>query len=382
MSSIMRKFKYFAAGAIAVAGVAMAIPAAANASGESADMSFDMTPRSGSFFKDAYRPADWNVRISISTADPVILPMKVADLTLPPKGQMTFNIPNNMPVCPDSQVGPPPTNVSVPVETIVARCPQSVIGNGTATFVLNRNNVNPAAALDGYIVIFNGGEVNGEPKLKIYAFSYDTGVGIYTSGTLSPQGKLVFNIPQLTSDSSVSLLDIKLPGKKESYFLPNQQITVNLPAGEASNYVQAKCNSNSFAYAGSFALGTRDTNNDPTSPTTIVQDSGSTACTGATGKAKIGSVKVSGPSKTKRNKKTTYKVKIKNTGTATAKGVRLKVTGKGVSFNASVGKIAAGKTKTAKVTAKFTKRGKVKAKFKVTSNNAGGKTAKKTVKVK
>ena len=56
----MRKIRFFAAGAIAIAGMAMAIPAAANASGESADMSFDMTPRSGSFFKDAYRPADWN----------------------------------------------------------------------------------------------------------------------------------------------------------------------------------------------------------------------------------------------------------------------------------------------------------------------------------
>ncbi len=254
-----------------------------------------MTPRSGSFLNNGFSSADWSARVQISTPDAEILPMKVADLSLPPQSQMRFNPPNNMPVCPDNQVGPPPTNVSVPVETIVARCPDSVIGNGTATFVLNRNNLNPAAALDGYIVVFNGGEVNGQAKLKVYAFSYDTGVGIYTSAVLSPEGKLVFDIPQLTADSSVSNLNLKIPGKDESFFLDNQQITVNLPGGEAKNYVQAKCSNNSFAYSGSFELGTRDTDGTPTSPTETVQDSGSAACTGVAGKPKIGSVQVKGP---------------------------------------------------------------------------------------
>ncbi len=58
-----------------------------------------------------------------------------------------------------------------------------------------------------------------------------------------------------------------------------------------------------------------------------------------TGKAKIKSVKVKGPSKAKRKKVATYKVKIKNSGAVTANGVRLKVSGKGVSFNTSAGKI-------------------------------------------
>jgi hypothetical protein len=382
MSSIMRKFKIMTAGAIAVLGMAIAIPAAANASGESADMDFSLTPKSGSFFKDAYRSADWNFQTTISTPDPVILPMKVADLSLPPNSQMTFNPPNDMPVCPDSQVGPPPVNVSVPVETVIDRCPDSVIGNGTAVFVLNRNNHNPAAALDGYIVAFNGGKVNGQARVKIYAFSYDTGVGIYTEGTLSPQGDLAFNIPQLTSDSSVSNLNISLPGKDETYFLANQQISVKLPAGQAPDYVQARCESGSFDYAGSFELGTRDTDGTPISPTTVVQDQGSVACTGAAGKPKLGNLKINGPSKTKRNKKTTYKIKVKNAGTATAKGVKLKMSGKGVSVKASVGNLAAGKTKTVKLKAKFKKKGKIKVKVQATSKNAGSKAATKKVNVK
>ncbi len=98
--------------------------------------------------------------------------------------------------------------------------------------------------------------------------------------------------------------------------------------------------------------------------------------------AKISKVTVKGPSKIKKGKKSTYKVTIKNTGNADATGVRLKVSGKGLSFNTSVGKIAAGKSRTTNVKVKPKKTGKVKAQFKVTSKNAGGKTVKKTIKVK
>lgn len=59
-------------------------------------------------------------------------------------------------------------------------------------------------------------------------------------------------------------------------------------------------------------------------------------------KAKINKITVSGPNKVKRGKKATYKVKISNSGDRDATGVGLKVSGRGVSFNTSVGKIAAG----------------------------------------
>ena len=388
MSSIMRKFKIMAAGAIAVLGMAIAIPAAANASGESADMDFSLTPKSGSFFKDAYRSADWNFQTTISTPDPVILPMKVADLSLPPNSQMTFNPPNDMPVCPDSQVGPPPVNVSVPVETVIKRCPDSVIGNGTAVFVLNRNNLNPAAALDGYIVAFNGGKVNGQARVKIYAFSYDTGVGIYTEGTLSPQGDLAFNIPQLTSDSSVSNLNISLPGKDETYFLANQQISVDLPAGQAPDYVQARCDSGSFDYAGSFELGTRDTDGTPISPTTVVQDQGSVACTGAAGRARLQYARVSGPRALNRRGTKTFRVRVRNNGTATAKGVRIRTNGKWVrSSNRRVSNIPAGRTRTYRVRvglrSRQARRGRrTVVRFRVTARQSNARLATQRVRVR
>jgi Fe-S cluster biogenesis protein NfuA len=98
--------------------------------------------------------------------------------------------------------------------------------------------------------------------------------------------------------------------------------------------------------------------------------------------AKISKVKVKGPAKVKRGRKATYKVKITNSGNKTATGVRLKVKGRGVSFNTSVGTVAAGKTRTVKIRLKARKPGKVKVSFKVTSKNAGGRTVKKKITVK
>ena len=99
-------------------------------------------------------------------------------------------------------------------------------------------------------------------------------------------------------------------------------------------------------------------------------------------KATIGKVSVKGPAKPKKGKKATYKVKVTNSGNIDATGVKLKVKGKGVKAKKTVGSIPAGNSKTVKVKLKFKKPGKVKLTFKVTSSNAGGKSAKKKVTVK
>ncbi|MBK5110207.1 MAG: hypothetical protein JJE10_02435 [Thermoleophilia bacterium] len=102
----------------------------------------------------------------------------------------------------------------------------------------------------------------------------------------------------------------------------------------------------------------------------------------AAGKAKIKKVSVNGPKKVKKGQKATYKVKFSNSGNATATGVRLKVAGRGVSLNTSVGRISAGKTRNVKVNLKPRTPGKGKIKFKVTTKNASGKTVKKKITVK
>lgn len=98
--------------------------------------------------------------------------------------------------------------------------------------------------------------------------------------------------------------------------------------------------------------------------------------------AKIGKVTVKGPKKVKRGRKATFNVKVTNSGSATATGVKVKVTGKGVKATGSAGAISAGQSKVIKVKIKAKKTGKVTATFKVTSSNAGSKTVKKKVTVR
>ena len=294
-----------------------------------------------------------------------------------PQGEMTFN-PGNMPVCGPSEIGPGLT--SVPVDVMVARCPDSVLGNGTAQFAFAQI---PTVLLDGQIVAFNGGTRNGNALLKIYAYSYATNVGIYTEGVLNNAGRLKFDIEQLTADSSVTTLNLAIPGDRQvlSGVDPGGDDVI-LPKGQKANYVQAKCSTGQFPWDNVFTLGTRDSNNDPTSPDTFIKDSGSETYTGVTGKGKINKVKVKGSKQGQANKKATYKVTIKNTGKVDAEGVKVKMTGKGVKGKANAGSIAAGKSKTVKVKAKFSKKGKVKTTVKVTSKNAGKKNVKTTVKVR
>ena len=102
----------------------------------------------------------------------------------------------------------------------------------------------------------------------------------------------------------------------------------------------------------------------------------------AAGKALLSGLQVSGPAKVSKGKKATYKVAITNSGSIDASGVRLKVSGSGLSFSTSVGKIAAGKTATVTVKLKPKIPGKIKATFKVTSSNAGSKSAMKAITVK
>jgi hypothetical protein len=296
---------------------------------------------------------------------------------------MTFN-PGSMPVCPDNQIGPTTSN-SVPIPTIVARCPNSIIGNGTATFLLNRvNNPNSTPPrLDGQIVVFNGGLNGGQPRLKFWAYSYDTGVAIYTEGTISPQGVLEIPIPQLTQDSAVNSLNFNLPGETITQYLPAQDITITIPGGQKADYVQAKCDTGTFPYSADFLLGRRLTDGTPTGPQETFTDVGDDiSCTGVPAVARLGKVTVTGPGTAKVGKVATYSVKITNTGGAAASGVRLAVSGRGVKINTSVGSIAGGGSKTVKIKAKFKSKGKIKATFKASSSNGGSASATKTVTVK
>jgi len=267
---------------------------------------------------------------------------------------------------------------------MIARCPNSIIGNGTAVFALaqNNNQNSPLAKLAGETLVFNGGRSGGLPKIKVYSYSYDTGVGIYTEAILQPDGHLLFNIPVLTADSSVRRLDMDIPGQQVVMEKPSLDQTVTLPAGQDPNYAQAKCVGNASPWTADFTLGSRDISGNPIGPPeVIVSDSGSFPCTGLVGKAKIGSVQVSGPATVKRNKFVTYRIKVKNTGVIAAADARLRVSGKGIALDAPVGSINPGATRTVNVRVRPRIAGRIKATFQVNSNNAGSRKATRTVTV-
>ena len=371
------------AGLLAVA-IGLAVPAGANASGEIPSAEMFLTPKSGSFYNNAFKAAEWRVETGVTAPNPPnteIRPTRQTTLNLPPAAQMTFNPPVDMPVCPDDQIGPA-TNNSAPVPTIVAKCPNSIIGNGTATFLLNRAN-NPAATLDGVVLIFNGGLNAGQPRLKFWAYSYDTGVAIYTEGTLSPEGQLDIPIPQLTSDSAVNSLNVNIPGKLEEIYVPLFDITVELPGGQAPNYVQAKCDTGSFPFSGDFLLGRRTTQGVPEGPQEEFNDVGSdTPCTGIPSTARMAKPVIQGPATARRGKVTTYRVVVRNSGGSALTGVRLKAAGRGISVNTAVGTIAAESSRTVTIRAKFRSAGRIKATFTASSSNGGTQSAVKTIRVR
>jgi len=366
---------------------AFAIPTMANAAGETADADISITPRTPTFFTNAFSAANWSVDTAILApspfpATPTVVPMKAADLGFPPSSQLTFNPSPTMPVCADDQLGPPPTTNSIPVPDMIARCPNALIGNGTAVFGLGQSN-NPLANLPGEMLVFNGGLEGGLPKIKVYAYSYDTNVGIYTFAILQPNGQLLFNIPRLTADSSVRQLNLDIPGQEVVINKPNLALTVTLPAGQDPNYVQAKCVGNAFPWTADFTMGSRDAGGNPIGPPEfVISDTGSNVCSGIVSAPKFGTFTVSGPASVKKGRTVTYRAKIKNTGNAPATGVRLTASGRGIRAKAPAVTINAGATRTVSIRVRPTRTGRVTATFKATSSNAGSKTVRKSIRVR
>jgi hypothetical protein len=382
----MKLFKYATATFMLLVG--LTLPATANAAGETADAEVSVTPRSGpTFFSNAFSAANWTIETAIVPPGdfplvPTITPMKVADIGLPASDTFRFNPKASMPVCPDDQLGPPPTTNSIPVPQMIARCPNSLIGNGTAVFALAQST-SELATRDGEILIFNGGRVGGLPKIKVYAYSYDTQVGIYTEATLQPDGQLLFDIPRLTSDSSVRALNLAIPGQQMVIPKPNFGLTVTLPPGQDKTYVQARCvGSSGFPWTADFTLGSRDAGGNPTGPPEfVVSDSGTAPCTGVVARARLGVVRAFGRARLKRNRLAVYRVRVTNAGSAVAAGVRLRVTGRGIRANVAIGRINPRSARTVRVRLRPRAVGRIRTVFRATSRNAGTRASARVIRV-
>ncbi|MBK5232464.1 MAG: hypothetical protein JJE13_05740 [Thermoleophilia bacterium] len=350
----------------------------AMAADETATSSLSMTSIAGGLFRELPKPVNWKVGVEIKAPYPgssVVTPLKEIHASLPQ--EMTFNPDPDMPVCPDDKVGPKPTNLSVPPETAIARCPDSVIGNGTAEHYLARINDSDGPTLrDAVVVIFNGGRTaEGLPKIKIYGYSQGAGTGIYMVGVLD-DGQLDVSIPVLPFDSATGKFNLSIPGTDESHAERR---------GQDPDYVRATCNDGDWEGQVDFLLGTRNDSGAATSPeSTVAAPPLSVPCSGVSGSPRLGKLKVKGPATAVQGKKTTFRVTIPNSGSATAKSVKVIASGKGAKGKSPAVSIAPGKSKTVKVKVKvsFTRKGQTRVKFKASGRGVSVKTASKSVKVK
>lgn len=115
---------------------------------------------------------------------------------------------------------------------------------------------------------------------------------------------------------------------------------------------------------------------------TMLDDASVTATFKKNPKAGISAVTVSGPGKIKRGRTYTYRVRVKNSGNAPARGVRLIVSGRRLRFNAPVRVINPGVTRRINVRIRPSRPGRVRFIFRVKSANAGGKVVKRTITVR
>ena len=106
-----------------------------------------------------------------------------------------------------------------------------------------------------------------------------------------------------------------------------------------------------------------------------------TAAVGPRPTARLSRPTIKGPARAKLRKPVTYRVTVKNTGDATANGVRLSIRGRGVSVKVPEGTIAPGRSRTVKVKVRFRKPGRIKATVKATAKNAAATQAVKQIRV-
>jgi len=346
---------------------------AAFADQETATATMSMIPNAGSLFKEAPRPVDWEVEVEVIAppSSPNVLPTKRITAHFPE--EMEFSPNPDTEVCPESKIGPPPVRLSVPPEEMIARCPKSLLGNGTGVLRLGQCNTDQCLLTDPVFLIFYGGtNARDDVELRIYAYSRNGATGLYMEGSLR-NSVLSVDIPQITGDSSTAIFKLGIPGSDSEF--PDRH-------GVDPGFVKATCATGLWVGYADLTLGNRDTSGQASGPESLVRTPDFVSeCVGADGKARFARPKIKGPATAEAGRRRTYRVSVKNTGTATAETGKISVSGRGVYGKATFGSLAPGASRTIGVKVRFSKSGKVKAKFRAGFQGLGTKVATKRIKV-
>lgn len=334
----------------------------ANAKFETFELSMEARPSAGPLFKEVARPIEARLEVSATNPDTEtqMTPTKVSTVNFP--RDMSFNPdPKKTPVCPQSKIGPSATLADGILE-VIKLCPRSVVGTGAARVQLARNKgPSPIPTLtDPQMVIFNAGRNRaGNPKITIYGFSKTVNVGTVMTGSLARNGALRMDLAVMPFDSAVSSFSFDLPGEGmevEDRSSPTGFTTVK---GMDPDYLRAKCSTGSWKASGEFLLGERDEATGlPVSEEYFLTSNVFTLpCEGRAGRAKLKINGISGPKRIRAGRKGTFTLRVSNSGTATARNVRVTARG-GANGSVRVGKLVPGASKKVRVKVRASKRGR------------------------
>ena len=333
-----------------VAGLLVLAGSASAANPNSVTANNTITPASGPLYKEVARPVN-TVTSAVLTPGPGVTQVDgLMESKVTVTKELKFVPDPTMPDCTLS-------NANVPPDTAKSQCPDSIVGNGESLLYLAQQVLTPIN--DPVLTVFNGVPHNGNPVLLIHGYSASTNAGIEFTSELS-NGLMDVHIPRLTADSSSPTFSIRVPGE----------------IGTDPDYAQATCKTGSYESSDTFTYGDRDASGTVSNTSELSTQPQTQACTGLDGKAKFAGLKIKAPKSAKSGRKATFQVTIKNTGTASAKNVKIAASGAGKG-SLSVGTVKPETSKTVKVKAKVTgKKGrKVTVKFKATGTaSATGKT--------
>lgn len=249
----------------------------ASATGETISLKTTVVPK-GKVYKKRSVPGRMQLSVKVDTPASAtrVLPLKRAVVRFP--RDLSFN-PNNRltPVCSDKKLSVR-SNLAAGIAGVAKLCPKSIIGTGTAEIYLGKNKSPQTLIKDPQLLIFNNGKSKKGAKIKIYAFSQTTSVGILMYGTMSKASVINVAIPVLASDSATASFVLSIPG-------PPIKDSGKTFKGRDPRYARIKCSKGKWVSSGTFSLGERTyPGGEPTGPTTTVKAPPTTVkCKGARG---------------------------------------------------------------------------------------------------
>ncbi|MBK8295367.1 MAG: hypothetical protein IPK93_11625 [Solirubrobacterales bacterium] len=228
--------------AVAVGMLGISVSQAA-AAGETVTSFASIKPRVP-LSKTERRPVDVHLEGKVKPGAGQLKLRELTNVKLNLPKDLTFST-KGTPVCTNDIGQIDPENANRPTASVIADCPKSLVGEGTA--IINIAGSVAAEIKDPQLVIFNGGtDSNGNPKLLIHGYSATVipgGFGIIMQGTLL-DGVLDVAVPKLAADSAVTEFKFDLPGKQ----------------GKDPAYAQASCSTGLYRFSGVFTLADSDPN--------------------------------------------------------------------------------------------------------------------------